>query len=382
MENKEKNGFLITWGVCLVILLTLCYFGVNNSVRGTHAALTKVCAAYSCPNGGTLSGTSCIVNSTTTVQKCETKTQSCSQSAVPSGCTYSGGNTCSCKVCSNVQQVVPGQTYEATCSQYEFIDDGTGSDSGNTTSCQYKTQGECNSVTGKSCVWDGQCYVAPAESEPETGDLRHCSLIKEGVTGGYWGGSCIYSGNDWYCGQCVLACVAGYTREGNACVPCEGNDCESCEEPACYLNGTTYCWGNSDICSGTIVSGITSAANCKASSSSNTPSEPSIPNNPSNPSTPSTPSNPSNPTNPSPGNTNRGPGCYKDISTGKTQWFDSDPEINSSTYKYSVVADSECEGNVSVNPPTGQIAMFIMWVIGLGALVYSVYYFMRNRSVN
>jgi len=40
MEKMEKNnGFIITCISCIVLLLTLTYFGVNNSVKKTHSAL-------------------------------------------------------------------------------------------------------------------------------------------------------------------------------------------------------------------------------------------------------------------------------------------------------------------------------------------------------
>ena len=41
---------------------------------------------------------------------------------------------------------------------------------------------------------------------------------------------------------------------------------------------------------------------------------------------------------------------------------------------------SEPSSNVDENPQTGQIAMFIVWVVALAAIVYSVWYFKKVRE--
>lgn len=40
-EKKEENGFLITCITCVVILLVMCYFGINNSLKITKAIDTN-----------------------------------------------------------------------------------------------------------------------------------------------------------------------------------------------------------------------------------------------------------------------------------------------------------------------------------------------------
>lgn len=42
-KMKNKNGFLITCMCCIVLLLTLCYFGINSTFKGTSAASTQMC---------------------------------------------------------------------------------------------------------------------------------------------------------------------------------------------------------------------------------------------------------------------------------------------------------------------------------------------------
>lgn len=57
MENiKNKNSFIITCVGCIVLILTLCYFGVNSSLKSTYAAWTcdsgyKIAnTKYCCPS--------------------------------------------------------------------------------------------------------------------------------------------------------------------------------------------------------------------------------------------------------------------------------------------------------------------------------------------
>jgi len=42
---------------------------------------------------------------------------------------------------------------------------------------------------------------------------------------------------------------------------------------------------------------------------------------------------------------------------------------------YTLEVTSSCGGNVSENPPTGNILLFLVWMIGLGAIGYSFYCF-------
>ena len=84
MENK--NRFSITWISCIVILLTLCFFGVSDSMKGTSSA-EQVC---NCSKGRLSSdGKSCIDEKETCGQK--VVSQPCNGSSKPSGadeCSY------------------------------------------------------------------------------------------------------------------------------------------------------------------------------------------------------------------------------------------------------------------------------------------------------
>ena len=44
--EKEKNSFLITCVSCIVLLLLMCYFGINSSFKSTQAA-----GIYTCGSG-------------------------------------------------------------------------------------------------------------------------------------------------------------------------------------------------------------------------------------------------------------------------------------------------------------------------------------------
>jgi len=88
----------------------------------------------------------------------------------------------------------------------------------------------------------------------------------------------------------------------------------------------------------------------------------------------------SNPSSSSNKNDDRGEGCYKNNVTGAFKWFDSDPELNSNTKNYEKVNDSNCKQNVTVNPQTGEIAMFLIWIIAFSAVGYSVWYYMKSRK--
>ena len=63
-DMKNKNGFLITCVSCIVLLLTLCYFGINTSFKGTSAASTTCGSKYEKTVGSTRY---CCPNSSDTV---------------------------------------------------------------------------------------------------------------------------------------------------------------------------------------------------------------------------------------------------------------------------------------------------------------------------
>lgn len=322
----KNNKFISICIICGSLLLVLIYFGINKYfVNDTYAA-----QSCSCPNGGSLQGTSCVVVTSHYEWVEKTISQSCSSASVPSNCTFTGNNMCVCT--GKVQvEVSDTQTYAASCVNVP-------EDIGPT--CEYASEGHCKGATGKTCIYQNGCYVPPALVN---GDTKACSAIKGSLTGGQWIGSCTYVNGEWLCPSCFVQCFNGYTLEGNQCVPCSGEDCKECDQPACYVSGSNYCWGTSKECSGSLVNTIGSANDCKAPTSGGTTGG-TTPSNPTNPSVPGASTNPSTP------------------STGA-------PSSSVPT-----------DGNITENPPTGAIAVFMIWIIGVASIVYSVWYFKRIKE--
>ena len=51
-----------------------------------------------------------------------------------------------------------------------------------------------------------------------------------------------------------------------------------------------------------------------------------------------------------------------------------------SGYTAKNIPQNECKP--IVNPPTGSILMFLVWIVGIGAIIYSMYYYrniIRNK---
>ena len=305
----------------------------------------------------------------------------------------------------------PGGNYSCTlisdgCWSCKLKDDSGDPDN---SSCTYLSQGHCEGVTGRKCVYgEDKCWYAASASG--TKPARSCTEEFGSVANGYWAGMCETVENadgsyKFICqkgNNCQLACVSGYTLENGQCVKCE--DCDPCENPKCYYNSSTgaYSWGTYAEISGWEETSL-SQSQCKNDiPSSENPGDDDpdndSPNNPSNPSNPSdAPSSPSssNPTSsgrPSSSSNpeNRGDGCYKNKDTGEFKWFNSDPELNSQTNLYEKVDDSKCssvpkpssDGNITETPQTGEIAIFLIWILGFGAVGYSVWYYIKSRKEN
>jgi len=120
-------------------------------------------------------------------------------------------------------------------------------------------------------------------------------------------------------GNCVCAC------------DCDDGECDTEKDTAkqCWICGSNYVWNYASA---------VDRSNCRLTIKTEgncTGKAPSYPGNP------GTPTNPSNPTNPKP---------------------------------------SSNGGNVTQNPQTGQILMFIIWIVAFAAIGYSIYYFKKVRE--
>ena len=473
MKKENKNGFLITWISCIVLLLVLCFFGVSDSLKGT-SALGETCPVgyKDCKSNG-LSNCECYKSTAAvaipekiggycTCQSVQTGTGSCTCETA-AGTTYAGtcnGSSCSCgsggsvfsNSCHGATTVVSGECIKSGSSaicdcgvnnvngnQCTFTAASYGCDSGWTQSgsmcymyANYeKTADEKEDVSNSDCSydpWSGEyrdsngkvCSIDSWESCPagyyDTRPENATSCDVKILSGGNACFNCVVEEKDpnEYCGE---GTHLGYDESGKmVCLP----DCECDNEEDC--EGTEFCWN----CSGKYFWGLeTEYSGCsltyktknncsgsgaapESSSSSSRPSSSSSSSRPSSSSSSSRPSSSSSSPRPSSSDSNnyinRGEGCYQNKDTNEYKWFESDPEIYSQTKLYEKVNDSKCETipsssskpssssssslkpssseNVIVNPQTGEMMIFIIWVLGFAAAGYSVWYYIKGKKEN
>ena len=253
------------------------------------------------------------------------------------------------------------------------------------------TGGNYHVVDDKYCgIYTGDkaavCEASGGSLSPQTG--KSCSYY--------------YFGNDnsvcWYdCkkNMCAEGTHATVDEFGNVvCAPdctCDDTGCseeEKKENSFCWLCNGQYSWGLESDNKDCKLTYITSESSCKGNYSptpipSPTSSKPS--------------SSSSKPSSSSSSSNDRGEGCYKNKDTGEYKWLEKDPEVNSQNKLYEKVDDSKCDSipessssvpkpssseNITVNPQTGEIAMFLIWILGFGAAGYSVWYYIKSRKEN
>lgn len=505
-KQNKKNGFLITWSACIVLLLVLCFFGISDSMKGTQA---KECYIY---NG---------------IEYCQNSAPSGFSSTVKDS-TYVPGDDYDND---GDGYVDPGVDTGGSGGSNDDDDDGGGSTPGPDITTDYD---ECISSGN---YWYGGMCVSQDPSNPDTwgpsgdsgndddddggscsksapdgmvcstdsnGCVVNCQPIKDIVGGNddseeAWKGveipTCGGSGNKWTVSSCLQfgnvidggsCCVPSkvtedeaaasekevhsnksytitvtkadgtvlkynYTKDGKlmSIITTDPNGNQSLDTTEnSNLNGSiinyynnleecnymvadnnSYCVPYRDtyvtITQARTKMTYTSEAECMSTTGleceyrtypdnpekgyfmsvecdcedegdclndpTPTPGKPSNPtikdpveDFPSNPSSPSY-SKPSSSSEPSNSN-DRGDGCYKNKDTGEFKWFESDPELGFQTNLYEKVDDSKCDvdggGNIIENPQTGEIAIFLIWILGFGAVGYSVWYYIKSRKEN
>ena len=322
------------------------------SKEHTFDSTTKQCCAGS--NSSTSTGSATSTGSTTsTTYKC------------PAG-QYYPGNGASCKACEK-GSYCPGETYRPTAIVSMGIHpcpDGyttVGTGASTVSECSVET-----TTTTKTCVvgqpyigGDGLYYASVTFSGMT---INQCCASKGwNATGGrcYTGGGKVTDHGTEYVyhepvdGECAEGykkiSVAYGTGRKTVCVEercnCDDNGCDDATiEPtptssptptgtdptptsgptyACYLVNHKYVWASSKPSGGTLVSSITNESKCSGCESSYTP--------------------------------NNNNNCVK-------------PSSNPSS-------------NVPVNPKTGTVGIIVAWVIGLAAIVYSLWYFKKSSSI-
>ena len=167
--------------------------------------------------------------------------------------------------------------------------------------------------------------------------------------------------------------------ESSKCTGCESgyamDSSKNCVKPstggACYLVNHKYVWSTTIPSGGTLVSSITTSSKCTGCESGYTKDSS---NNCVKPST--------------------GGACY--LVDHKYVWASSKP--SGGTLVSSITTSSKCTGcesgykmsssnkcvnssqNITVNPPTGTIAIVIAWLIGLFVIGYAFWYFKNNKE--
>lgn len=400
MKNlKNRNECIISCVSCIVIILVMCYFMFSS----TTSSLLKGTLAVSY------------------------KTVSCVQGNIPSGCTYIGNSQCTCPVNTEVSSCASGYHVEngicvkdSTMTEDGCTGSNCGSSGSSTASCDYNNQSSCQSATHHVCAKSGSCWISGV-----TACVDGYTMITGGscVKGSSSTSSCTYNGESqcitysgydacskgsdgcWYpykssssssssssgsrcpsgsydlgvnggnkaasigakmCGNgnytltqdieqgcwhisCTEPCDCGddgdCSESFNACWNCSGSykyGVNTAYEDSCTQVNTSLCYSNSEYTScWKCDSGYVTGTNTKYASSCSEVSTYYCTATPSN--SGSTPS--STPT-----------------SNPSSSYFSSSSE------------------EIITNPQTGEIAIFIMWVIAFGAICYSFWYFKKARE--
>lgn len=410
-EVKNKNFILISCGACLVIVMLILYFSGLNVAKGSYGAEGEVdssgntytCSqtgykvvedsdgnARCCPSGYKLKGIYCIPNGCndygvfdTVEVKCTTVAKECYQKAFNSDYYISfsasfHGKTCTLNTgffsedsCKNAK----ASSYNCSCSCSELRVNSTNA---------IKKDETDNNITikfynGNAMVKEGSCVKGSCNSITAPGPQ---SITRSGYS--FYNSSKEYEFTGWGSSSCLT--TVGYGASYPAYHNFDNNSLTaSVNYYACYREKKTveepdkFDVNKCNFSQEYTVTFDVNYKNCKYinigyNSSQSERTEANVKacciakgwtwvgynfnssgndyeycvkcggGSPS-PSSPSSPSNPSSPSIPS-----------------------STPSSMPSS-----------SSNIDKNPPTGSIAIFMVWVIALGAIVYSFFYFKQSR---
>lgn len=375
-KNNEKNGFLIVWVSCILVLLVFCFLGMNS--KGTYSAYGALGECLGA-NGGDASA--CVYCSTTGMYggDCPSTDDDLATEDGPSTSKPTSGSGDTSVTCTTaVMCAVSGGSFVGEGWFINGVECGYCMDLGGsstTKQCEYESSGHCYSVHGGgNCVNVDGCWVPKDGNDDEEDSSTNDDgstpgtdvediLCPDGTvfnpTANNNLGACEseigntdptsygcedYYGDDWVCTMsetmygnevkfycsCNPQCPTGYQLENGQCVPCE------CDGEDCVEDGTT---------------------------------------------SPGT-------TNPKPGTTNPDPKPSSDddddndddnIPDPEDPDDDNDgvPDTVDPTPEGETTNRPSSGGNVTENPQTSQIAIFVVWVVAIAAICYSVYYFKK-----
>ena len=351
---KDTTKALYTMCICLIVVMGILFLG-NSLTKGTYSAAVTPELDPSSPSSSSSSpssSTKCGAGKyfSTSRNKCVTCTAGY----------YCEGGTTGQKICPKGSYCQAGSTKPESC--------GTGM---TTTTEGMDSKSDCVAIsTAVSCPNGGEYWSSSRNKCVTCTAGYYCPKNQDNQVICPKGSYCqAGSTKPESCGTGMTTtttgmdeksdCVAGETVYKITLMRAEGNDtmttCDtgtdgkitSCKKSPDSICGTwtteplkNNTQGGTEITSGALMSKVfTSDVTyyCKAGTSIH-------PENPSNPSNPSKPSNPSNPS--------------------------STPSTSSNPPSSSTVTE---------NPKTGSVAIFMVWVIAIGTLIYSIAYFKQSK---
>ena len=246
-------------------------------------------------------------------------------------CVYDSSTTCykqgssACYKCTNAGNTYYTYASEPGCSlaeSYDKCDGTTGKEGKNRLFLMNydKSTGTTSTIDIRSCSYGETLPSSPTGGSETSLDKRECELVGPG---GAW-----Y--DDKECTRPIADTVNVALSGDLTWWRCNGSGSSTGSGPnptgtdptpiyACYLVNHKYVWASSKPSGGTLVSSKTTAASCS--------------------------------------------GCENG---------------------YSMDSSNNCvktSSNVPVNPPTGTVGIVIAWVVGLAAIVYTLWYFKKSSSI-
>ena len=402
MDDKKINrgiGIVTISMIAIIVIVFIALSSNSHLAKGTYSVGTTCSDFYDGPtcrsmgciwsvsNGctGTLGEINCEVNQYLYNKKCYT---------CPSGYKSSGGSipvtSCYISCAKNTYIASTGASSCTECPSGRKSNGGTVSfGSTSSCSCQYSSQENCESKqqTGRKCTMVSGCYVldpngckdgyteingicAPSSPAPT------CSSDRTYYPTGQ--PECESKSNGYVC-SCDLKFCCKVTS-----IPLGGNDYE-CSNPggfkgtcgqntlrvchgggsfSCKLDNTTYNY--TCVYEGTDANGF-SISNCTLNSSDPTPSDP----------TPSDPT-PSDPTPSDPTPSNPTPSDPTPSNPTPSDPTPSNPTPSDPTPSDPTPSDPTPSQPIPSNPRTGTMAIVFAWALGLGTLIYALWYFKKT----
>ena len=143
-KDDNKNGFLITWVSCIVFLLMLCFFGINNAVKDTYAAsytcdsgYTLVGSKYCCPSTRTYVSGRCVTSTEASNGYCTKTVTANSQAEISSACGSGWTNTSATSLLGGTFSVNCKSTSLSVCGSAPKNANYTGSSDSTDYACYY-----------------------------------------------------------------------------------------------------------------------------------------------------------------------------------------------------------------------------------------------------